>query len=175
MSIISDRFADELAAGEDVRNAFVGAQLRSFITNQIRTLRAQHGFSQEELAKSLNTSQSTIARLENRDYGKFSLNTLLELAQAFDVALIVEFAEFPDFLLRTKNMSERALARSKFARKSLDFLCRDERPTLSLVSGNTAGWAMISQVSTVDEVPTTFIATMSNRVTEPAKPLLAVG
>ena len=83
----------------------------------------------------LGTSQSTIARLENREYGKFSLSTLIELAKAFDVALMVEFVTFKDFLIRTRNMSQSALRVDQFSREALDFLCSEDNASLLLIRG----------------------------------------
>jgi transcriptional regulator with XRE-family HTH domain len=147
VSVISDRFANELDVSEDVRSAFVSAQLSTFVSYQIRTLRIQNQLSQEELATLLGTSQSTVARLENIDYGKYSVQTLVKLAKVFDVALVVEFAEFPDFLLRTRNMSEQAMTRRRFSRKSLDFLCSNSSPILTLVSGNEDGYVRFPQIT----------------------------
>jgi len=162
VSLISNRFADELAASEDARNAFVGAQLRTFLTYQIRTLRKQHNLSQEALAEALGTSQSAVARLENREYGKFSLQTLLDLAKAFDVALVVEFAEYRDFLLRTRNMSEGALARRKFSRASLESLCTDSDTRFYVLNGLSADTVVIPQMAVDDGSQPTITASMND-------------
>jgi len=42
--------------------------------------------------------QPMISRYENPDYGKYSVQTLLELADAFDVALVVHFAPFSELV-----------------------------------------------------------------------------
>ena len=55
-----------------------------------------------------------IARLENPDYGKFSLSTLLKLASAFDVALLIRFVAFGELLERTRDLSPAGLNAASF-------------------------------------------------------------
>lgn len=52
------------------------ARMHRQIAELIRQLREAEGLSQEELAKRVHTSQSTIARLEDPDYGGHSLSML---------------------------------------------------------------------------------------------------
>jgi transcriptional regulator with XRE-family HTH domain len=42
--------------------------------------------------------QETICQWENPDYGRYTLKTLRELADAFDVALLVRFAPFSELV-----------------------------------------------------------------------------
>ena len=60
---------------------------------QIRELRRKKGLNQAELAKLVGTSQSTIARLENPDNFSYSLKTLLKIAEALDMELVISFRE----------------------------------------------------------------------------------
>lgn len=55
-------------------------------------------------------AQGTISRLENPDYGKYTLTTLKRLAAAFDVALVVRFAPFGELLTWADELSPEALA-----------------------------------------------------------------
>lgn len=118
MSIISKRFADELAEKE-MRDAYLGAQTRTYLANQIRTLRTERGWSQEDLGRSLRKPQSAISRMEDREYGKFSLQTLFELASAFDCGLIVQFVPYAEFLTRTNNLTPESLHVASFTQESL--------------------------------------------------------
>jgi len=124
VSVISKRLADELAE-KKMRDAYLSAQTRTKITNQIRAIRSQRGWSQGEFAKILGKPQSNVSRLENREYGSFTLNTLFELASAFDVGLVVEFAPYESFLLHTRDLSIENLQVSRFSRRALDVLTRD--------------------------------------------------
>jgi len=54
--------------------------------------------------------------MENPDYGKYSITTLLELAAAFDVALVVRFAPFSELLEWDLNSDERTLRPDSYVR-----------------------------------------------------------
>ena len=119
MTVISEKFAEELCADREMRDAFLGSQTRTKIANQIRAIRNQRGWSQGEFARILGKPQSNVSRLESRDYGNFTLTTLLDLASAFESGLIVEFAPYEDFLCRTHDLSPKALQVSAFSQDAL--------------------------------------------------------
>ena len=100
---------------KEYRDAIVEGHIRTGAAYQIRALRTSRHWSQEELGKRGDTSQSVIARLENPDYGKFSLTTLLKLASVFDVALLVQFVSFSDLLDRTRDLSPEGLNAPSYA------------------------------------------------------------
>jgi transcriptional regulator with XRE-family HTH domain len=94
---------------ERYRNAFVSKLIDNTIPFQIKTMRDQRGWSQEDLAKIANKKQEAISRLENPDYAKFTLKTLKELAAAFKVGLIVRFAPLSDLVKWELNLSTESL------------------------------------------------------------------
>lgn len=99
----------------DFRREYVAENVRTGLAYQIKAIRNARGMSQTDLAKATNKSQGNIARLENPDYGNFSLNTLLELANAFDVWLSVEFIPFSSGVTKTENRSPEVLNAIPFA------------------------------------------------------------
>jgi transcriptional regulator with XRE-family HTH domain len=109
---------DELSSKE-FRRALVAEHLRTGLAYQIRALREKRGWSQAELGRRAGKPQSAISRLEDPDYGRLSLKTLLELAAAFDVALLVQFAAFSELLKRFSDLSPDALAVPDFAHDNL--------------------------------------------------------
>lgn len=67
---------------------------------QIRALRKSRAMTQEQLAQNTGTKQEAVSRIENSDYGKYSLDTLIKLASAFDIALEVAFVPFSRLINR---------------------------------------------------------------------------
>jgi transcriptional regulator with XRE-family HTH domain len=105
-----EQFKDKL-----FRQAYVIENVRTGIAFQIKAMREARGWSQSDLAKRADKTQSAVARLEDPDYGKFSVQTLLEIAAAFDVWLSIEFVPFSKGLQRTSNRSPGALNAVSFS------------------------------------------------------------
>lgn len=126
MSAISKRVVREFA-NKEFRDEYTASRVRSWIAYQIKALRQQRGWSQEDFAARIGTSQGNVSkRLENPDYGKFSLQTLLDVAAACDVALTVNFVDHLSFLTKTSDLSVDNL---KVAPYSPDTQARMERVT----------------------------------------------
>lgn len=109
----SRRFLDQLSE-KCMREAFVEAEVELMVAQQIRTLREQRGWSGQQLAKVLGVPQSVVSRLENPDYGRHSLRTLLRLAHAFDVGLTVRFQAIPAWADFNRDKSAAALSAEPF-------------------------------------------------------------
>ena len=109
-------FVDQLSDRE-FRHAYMTDQVRTHIALAIRILREQEGreWSQSELGRRCDKPQSWISKLEDPEYGKVSLQTLFEIAEAYDLPLLVQFPEWSDWLRRMKNQS-----RENFEKKSFD-------------------------------------------------------
>jgi len=82
------------------RRGFVQGHATDTIAFQLRTMRKARNEEQRDVAERLGNPklQPMISRYENPDYGRYSVKTLLELAAAFDVALIVRFAPFSELV-----------------------------------------------------------------------------
>lgn len=104
----------------DFRQDFVADQVRLRIATMVRSLREQRGWSQQELAERLGTTQTTVSRIENPDYGKLSLSTLLSLAAAFDLPLWVEMPNWRDWLIRNRNFTEASFQQESFRPDALN-------------------------------------------------------
>lgn len=96
------------------RDSYVAEHVRTGIAYQVRAMREARGWAQKKLAEILGKPQSVVSRLEDPDYGKLSVQSLLEIASAFDVALLVQFVSYPEFLRRTRDVSASVLNAESF-------------------------------------------------------------
>lgn len=103
------------------RRAFIEAHAKDTIAFQLRQMRETRGWTQVELAVNAFGDpklQSMVSRLENPDYGKYSVTTLLNLANVFDVGLVVRFAPFSEVVDWDLNKSGPTLDPPSFAHDS---------------------------------------------------------
>ena len=94
---------------KEYRQAFVEAYINNGIPFQIRTMRNTREMKQEDLGRLAGMKQEAICRLENPNYGSFTLKTLKDLASAFDVALMVKFVPFSELAKWDLNLSATSL------------------------------------------------------------------
>jgi transcriptional regulator with XRE-family HTH domain len=120
---------------KEFRDAYAVEQVKTRIPFQIRALRARKQWNQEDLAKRVKTSQTAISRIEDPNYGKLSLQTLFKIASAFDVALLVKFVPFSQFLPEYEDSSPEALCASNF---SDDFINIEEWASDNLNTTSTS-------------------------------------
>jgi transcriptional regulator with XRE-family HTH domain len=105
---------------KDYRNAYMAGRVRTSIALQIRALREQRQLSQTEFAHLVQKPQSVVSRLENTEYGRVTVQTLLDIASSLDIALIVKFSTFREFFAQMSDTSDRALMVESFSSKQLD-------------------------------------------------------
>lgn len=100
------------------REAYLGSRIRQFLAHQMRSFRGDR--SQVEFGRVLGQSQSVISeRLESPAYGKWNLQTLLDIAAKLDVALIVQFVDWPTFLKFTHEISDETVRPASFDARKL--------------------------------------------------------
>ena len=102
------------------RDGYLSSHTRMFLANQIASLQGE--MSQKEFGELLGKPQPIISRLQNPEYGKYTLQTLLDISSKLDVALIVRFVDYPTFVKFTNDFSDEALRPDKFDSAQLDFL-----------------------------------------------------
>ncbi len=108
MSSLSNKKIEKLR-NKAYRDAYVRARIDIGIPHQIRALREQRGWSQSELGRRSGKPANVINRLENPESGGNTIRTCLEMAAAFDVALLVKFVSYSRFLKEFEDVSPSAL------------------------------------------------------------------
>ncbi len=100
----------------EFRKQFVEEHLNVGIAFQIRSLRNRQKLTQVKLAELLGDKrkQPMVSEWENPDYGKYTLGTLKELANIFDVGLLVRFVPFSTLVDWTINLSSNEIAPLNF-------------------------------------------------------------
>jgi transcriptional regulator with XRE-family HTH domain len=121
--VISRRIARELT-DKEFRNTYKRARVRTKLAYQIKALRKERDWLQGDLATAMDKPQSTVSRYEDLEYGKYTLESLFELSDAFDLGLIVEFVTYPEFLMRTSNLTEHNLKAASYSAAQLEFISR---------------------------------------------------
>ena len=133
---------------KEFRNAFVEEFVRTGIAFQIRALRQRENWSQGDLGKKTGKPQNVISRLEDPDYGSFTVKSLLELAAAFDVALMVRFVSFSDLWKASQRLSPRDLAVARYS----DEVRAESALTDSIRTHTEAGAIKTSQTGSIDDI-----------------------
>lgn len=82
---------------KEYRDGFLEDAIDDGLAVQIQGMRRQRNWTQEDLAARAGTKQGRVCQWENSNPPK-SLTTLKSLASAFDVALVVKFVPFSEFL-----------------------------------------------------------------------------
>ncbi len=101
----------------EYRHEFVSANIDTGLAFQIRALREQRKWSQQELGRRIGRKpgqeQPGISKLETAGHA-FSLATLKKLAEAFDVALVVRFVPFSEAANWVSNLGPGSLEVASF-------------------------------------------------------------
>jgi len=100
---------------KEYRQAYADSFSDSKIATQIKVLREQRGWTQQQLADAVGMKQSRIATLEDVNYSSWSIRTLRRLAETFDLWLDVEFKEFGAVWPQLQDFNRESLTRRSFA------------------------------------------------------------
>lgn len=100
---------------KEYRDEFVESTVAAVVAFQVRAIREMRGWTQQELGDVCGTSQEWISTIENPQYGRHSMQTLLALAHAFDCWIDVRFRPFSDMAFWLSNRQPNDLMVAKFA------------------------------------------------------------
>lgn len=119
----------EKLASKKYRDAFVTSYIDQGIPFQIKALREQRDWTQEQLAEYSRMAQTRISLLENPNNKGITLKTLKALASAFDVGLIVRFVPYGDIVHWDLALSSESLRVPSF--KDDPYFKEEDESTLS--------------------------------------------
>jgi transcriptional regulator with XRE-family HTH domain len=88
------------------REAYIRASLNVNLPSQIRALRLRQEMTQGDLAEKSKMLQPRISAMEKPGATKFNIETLIRVAAAFEVGLIVRFAPFSEMLAWENGFSQ---------------------------------------------------------------------
>jgi transcriptional regulator with XRE-family HTH domain len=147
----SEEFVRQLDS-KGVRDEFVADQIRTRIALLIRALRDQEDrkWTQTELGQRAGKTQNVICRIEDPDYGRMSLQTLLDVAAAFDLPLWVDIPEWEDWFRLIGDVPNSTTRRTSFD--------PDKLVSMAAAAKDGVKSGIIGNVITPakDDAPTTF-------------------
>lgn len=104
---------------KEYRDSFVASQISNTIAAQIFSLREEHGWKQAEVAARAGMKQSRISDLEDPNYENYETRTLVKLASAFDVGLVIRFVPFSELAKWSANLSPRDFLPMEFSKDAI--------------------------------------------------------
>lgn len=106
---------NNLLKDPEFRRAFVADYVQEILAAQVRAIRESREWRQEDLGHAAgDMTQAQVSRLENPDYSGATINSVIRLAQAFDLGLIVKFAPFSEFVEWVTGQTPERLVPAKF-------------------------------------------------------------
>jgi len=109
------KLLERMLVSKEFRYAYVESALNEKIATLIRVIREKQGYkAQGELAAAMGKHQTHISRLENLDYGSYSLASLKEICRTFEMALNVSIEPFSEFLRNLEDVKTDSISATKF-------------------------------------------------------------
>ena len=99
------------------RDSYIASHTRRFLARQMRKFRGE--ISQSEFGTLIDKRQTVVSRLEDPKYGKWTLQTLFDVAEKLNVAVLVRFVDIPTFLRLSDDTSESALEPQPYNEKAM--------------------------------------------------------
>ena len=118
-----------------LRDSYISGRVRTSIALQIRELREKQELTQTDFAKKIGKPQSVVSRLEDTEYGRVTLKTLLDIAGTLNISVVVKFVSFDEFLRQHGDISPAALAVETFDETVFRLKNEEVQPTRLDVSG----------------------------------------
>lgn len=113
-STIRQQLVNSLASSKEYRHAFIDEMIRTRLTAQIKALRDQQGWDYKQFAAELHKKPSWTYRLEDPNEPCPTVPTLLQVAEAFDVAVDVRFVPFSAIVDDTVSLGPESFRAASF-------------------------------------------------------------
>jgi len=120
----------KLRNSKKYRESFVLSLFKRTVPFQIKALRKQRGWSQEELARRSQITQGVVSRTEDQDYGNLTVNTICRVAAGFDVAFIGKFVPFTELDRWFINLTEKTAQVSSFEEEDAALFAAERQQAL---------------------------------------------
>ena len=144
------------------RDAFVAEQIFSRLPLKMRCLREDQDLTQRQLGDLAGMKQTWVSKLEDPNYGKLTIATLLKVASALDVGLQIDFVPYSKVLSDAVYRTSGSFAVPKFV----------DDPGITGMNGVFSGMVQGIQTATVITFPgnvgITSPVTASRNVTIPS-------
>lgn len=88
---------NQIRKGREYRAALVASHTKHVVASQLRAIRKARGMTQAQMEEDYGLDQSWISQNENPNKGNPTLGTLVQFAEAYDVAVLVRFVDFNTF------------------------------------------------------------------------------
>ena len=121
----------KLSRSKKYRHSFASSYIKRGIPYQILAMMQQRKWTQSQLAKHANLSQGVVSRAANPDYGDLTLNTIIRIAEGFDVAFIGKFVPFSGFIKELSNASGMSLHVQSFPNDTMQPAATQELETVA--------------------------------------------
>jgi len=99
---------------KETRHIYAENFLNTFIATQLKVLREDREWTQQQLAEETGMKQERISVLEDVNYESWTIKTLKRFAWAFDLVLSIKFENFGTFLKDYDSFSRDNLKRLSF-------------------------------------------------------------
>lgn len=95
---------------KEYRHEFLSASVRGGVAYQMQSLRRQDGSSQQRFSAKVGKTQTQISRLEDTEYPGCTVQTLIDVASALGIGLVIKFVSLDVMLRETEDSSDSAFA-----------------------------------------------------------------
>jgi DNA-binding transcriptional regulator YiaG len=92
---LTQEFLKERLKDPEYQKHYREEKLRQHLGESISALRKKKKMSVDEFAKKIGTSAQNVTRMEKGEYGRYTLKSLLDIAQATDTYIHINFDAQP--------------------------------------------------------------------------------